>query len=157
MEEQIILKGHIEKKHHVLSKPDLYKDTPMVCFIIPRDYVQGLANFTEGIPCATWELTLRPWPADITTRAWNYFFAIRDRVAKVQGDTSNENKDHLYRSCLQEMCSAEGLELKQSIKDLTKKELWLSTEMMCSWALEGGAYVQDLMPEYRGIKKELRE
>jgi hypothetical protein len=157
MEDKIVLKGHIEKKQHVLSKPEFYEKTPMVCLIIPRDYVQGLVAFTTERPHATWEVTITPWPENITERAWNFFFALRDRVAKAQGDTSSENKDHLYRSCLAEMCSAEGQELKQSIKDLTKKELWKSTEIMYEWALEAEAYIIDLIPEYKGLKKEIKE
>lgn len=158
MEEKIILKGHIEAKHHVLSKPKFYKDTPMICFIIPRDYVQPLVAFTTEKPYASWELTLKPWPKDTTIRAKNLFFALRDRLAVQSGGvspTGQSDKDykyHLYKECIKS-CNFG----KESIKDLNKKELWIMTTVMKEQCIDMGCDIRDLVPEYNSVGKELKE
>ena len=153
MEDQIILKGHIEAKHHVLSKPEFYKDTPMVCFIIPRDYVQPLVAFTTENPYASWEITLKPWSEDATERAKNLFWALRDRLAIQSGGvspTGQSDKDykyHLYKECIKS-CNFG----KESIKDLNKKELWIMTTVMKEQCLDMDCDIRDLVPEIKELK-----
>ncbi|MCK5614002.1 hypothetical protein KAR91_69710 [Candidatus Pacearchaeota archaeon] len=159
MEDQIIIKAQVEKKSRVLAHPDLYTDTNMICFIVPRDYEQALINFGRTHDLSSIELTLAPWPEDVTERAHKFFFALRDRLAAVSDGekVDKEHRDSLYRNCITEFgFPKDGGGFKNSIKDLGKRELWLCTELMMDWCVEAKANVEDMKPEYKFVQKEMK-
>ena len=149
MEEKIILHCYVEKKRNVLAKPNLYTDSPLICLMVKREYYEGLMSYAKDHDMSDLEVTLSPWPKDQTERARKLFFAVRDALAKVSGDTTKEYKDHLYRACLEDMCLAEGQEIKNSITDLNKRELWLTTNLMWENAVNEGADLRHLQVDYK--------
>ncbi len=160
MEEQIILRGRVEKKANILKHPKLYQDVNLICFHIRKEYIPGLVTFGQETDLKNIEITLKPWPEDVTTRAIKYFFAMRDAlVLQTQGDiTPDRNyKDHLYRSCIKKLDIWEDGKLVDSIKGLDKKELWQATEAMKQDCLNEGADIRNLTPEVEAIQKELKE
>ena len=161
MEEQIIIKGRLEPKTNVLSKPEFYQETTMLCFIVPDTYKQALLSYYQehGMKVSM-ELTIRPWPEDITTRAIKYFFAMRDAlVLQTQGDITPDRKykDHLYRSCVKELDIRKEGKVVDSLKDLDKRGLWAATELMRQHCLEEGADIRALIPHVDAVQQELKE
>lgn len=149
MEEKIIIHCYVEKKKNVLSKPDLYTDSPMICLMVKKEYYKGLLAYSRDHDMGDLEVTLSPWPEDVTDRARKFFFAVRDALAKASGDSTKKYKDHLYRSCLADMCLAEGQEIKNSLTDLNKRELWLATNLMWENAVNCGADLRHLQVDYK--------
>ena len=160
MEGEVILKGRIEKKTLLLNNPELYTDVPVVCLIIPKNYLPGLINFSGEVKMQSLEITLKKWPENITERAIKYFFAMRDALVLVtQGDTMPDRKykDHLYRSCVKELDLWKEGKLISSLKDLDKRGLWAATELMRQWCLNEGVDMRVLNPHVDAIQKELKE
>ena len=156
MEDQIRIVGRLQSKSGVLSKPQFFTDVPLVILHVRKEYLSGLMNWSKAHNMNDLEIVIQERPKDITQRGKNFFFALRDRIAKASGDKSKEHKEHLYRSCIREYASSAGLK-KESIKDLDKRELWLCTEIMYEWCIEAEAYIADLIPEYQSVQKELKE
>lgn len=158
MGDQIILKGRLEPKSNIISKPEFYSDTSMLCFIIPEAYkVPFLAYYKEHGMLEAMELTVKPWPLDPQERAKRFFFKLRDRVAEQQGDTGRENRDNLYRSAVRSLDLKKEGKLIQSLKDLDKRGLWLATEKMHEYAIEAECYLGDLIPEMKASQQELKK
>ena len=156
MEEQIILKSRVENKKNILTHPDLYTDTPMLCLVFPREYLQALINYSAEHDMSRLEITIAEWPIDPTERAKKFFFTLRDRICETSGDTSREYKDHIYRSVIEEFKFMKEGKVKNSIKDLDKRELWLVTEKLMDNATAIGAYIGDLIPDYKSSQADLK-
>ncbi len=148
---EMIVKGLIVDKRDILANPNKYKNQVLVCFSVGREYLQKLKLYRSEVDLTKpLEVKMKPWPEEITDRARRFFFELRDRVAKAQGDETRQNKDHLYRSCLLEYTG-----LKSHMSDLNKQELWQCTELMFRWSLEAEAYIGDLQAEYHEVKEGL--
>jgi len=157
MEGEIILKGRIEKKTLLLNNPELYTDVPVLCLIIPKNYLPGLIGFSEGVRMESLEITLKKWPINITDRAIKHFFALRDAfVMATQGDIAPDRayKDKCYRDCVRELDIKKDGKIVDSIKDLDKRQLWQITELMMQYCLEAGADIRNL--SHAEIQKELK-
>ncbi len=160
MEEQIILRGRVEKKANILKHPEFYQDVNLICFHIRKEYISGLITFGQETDLKNIEITLKPWPEDVTTRAIKYFFAMRDAlVLQTQGNITpdREYKTHLYRSCIKALDIWKDDVLVDSYKDLDKKGMYQATELMKQWCLDAGADIRNLTPEVEAIQKELKE
>ena len=157
MEDEIILHCILEKKGRVLSHPDFYTDTPMLMLRIRKEYLPKLIEFSENHNINNLEITLKEWPKDITERAWNYFFALRDKVCEAQGDMSKENKDNIYRSCIRDLDFRLAGRKKDSIKELSQRELWLASEHMLEYCYEAEADMRGLVEEFREFQTENKE
>lgn len=161
MEESIKIKAILENKKHVLHNPDFFKDEPLLCFTPSEEALKALKVYFQSINYeagAPFELVLRPYPNDPTERARKFFFALRDRLAEHMGDVSKEHKDHLYRSCIREFAFLDiNYGVKDSIRNLTRYELWQVTERMMDWLADAEAYTGDLEAEYNQVKKEYKE
>ena len=147
-----IVKGFLVSKKKILENPNAYREKHMICLEVGEEYLQALVHFgTEVDLSKPLEVTMKPWPEEITERAKDFFFTLRDRVCKAMGDETRGHKDHLYRMCLQEYTAGK----KKSIKELNKQELWQCTELMYQWCFENDAYIGDLLRERINIQKEL--
>ena len=158
MENQIIVKGRLEPKSNILSKPEFYSDATMLSFILPEAYKQAMLDYYHEYGFKEhMEITLRPWPQDPTDRARKFFFKLRDLLAEHMGDGSREHKDHLYRSCVRELDIRKGDMVINSLKDLDKRGLWAATELMHQWAIDAGTDLRGLVPEYDSSQRGLKE
>ena len=158
MEDKIVIRGRLISKSSVLNKPDFFKDTPMLVFLLPEVYQQPFMKyFKEHGMKENMELQIAPWPLEPTERAKKFFFTLRDRVAEAQGDSSRENKDMLYRSAVKELGLRKGNTIINSLKDLDRTGLFMATEIMHAWAIEAEAYITDLIPEMKASQKGLKE
>lgn len=157
MESKVTFKGSIIKKTHILEHPEFYYDTNLIAFLIPTDYLPKLIEFTRTNGLKDYEITIEVPPVNPTDRAKKLFFKLRDRLAEASGDTSKEYKEHLYRSCIREFHKREDGEEKDSIRFLTRRELWLSTELMTEWCYEAEANISDIIPEVSASQKEIKE
>lgn len=161
MEESIKIKAQILDKKEVLKNAKFYEHEPLLCFSPYADALQALRNYFKEHPIGAGvkvELLFRPYPGDPHERAKNFFFALRDRLAEKIGDTTREHKDQLYRDCIRDLEFRDiDYSVKESIRDLTRYELWQATEHMMDWLAEAEAYVSDLRAEYEDVKKEYFE
>jgi len=158
MDDQIIIRGRLINKNHILDKPDFFRDTSMMVFLLPEEYRIPMTEYYKNHKMEDMELTIRDWPKTPQERAKHLFFAIRDRIAIDQNgpQVSREDKDHLYHSCIEELdIWHEGRKIN-SIKDLNKRELHVATELMIQWAYEAEVDISDLVPEVRAVRKEIK-
>lgn len=157
-EKIVNLKGGIVSKTVVLANPERYKDQPMLCFLLKEEYIPEIKRFLqENIDFGDLELEMKPWPRDPSEQAKHFFFMVRDRVAKAQGDESRSNKDSLYRECVKDFKFMYHGYPKASMTNLDKRELWLVTEKMYTWAEEAGCMMKDLEVEWSELREELRD
>lgn len=157
MEKEIKIRAKLIKKHHILRAPDLYKEEPLLCLWVNPAYLNGLIAFSKITNMHNLEVVIREYINDPTERAIKFFFVLRDRVAEASGDTSKEYKSHLHHACVREFHFVDDdRNIKSSIKELNKKELWSVTEAMHRYALEANAYIGDLRAEYREIEEDIR-
>lgn len=158
MEDHLLLKGRLEPKSNILSHPDMYEDVTLLCFVVSEAYKGPLrAYYTEQGIKEYQELMLSPWPLNPTERGRKFFFKLRDVLAEKMGDMSRQHKDHLYRSCVRELDLRKEGKIINSLKDLDKRGLWMATEVLHGWAVEAGADLRGLIPEYTESQKGLRE
>lgn len=157
MEEQIIVQGALESKQRVLTHVNFYNDVPLVILRVRKEYFAGLMNWAKTHDIKELEITIREKQKDITERAKRFFFTLRDRIAKHQGDTSRENKDNLYRSAVKELDLWKKGHIISSLKDLDKRGMFMATEVLHRYAIESEAYIGDLIPDYTEIQKGLKE
>jgi len=157
-EKVVILKGGIVNKTVVLSNPKEYQNKPVLCLLLDDSGIPELKTYLKDgkIDLSKLEITLKEWPYDPTERAKHFFFMVRDRVAKAQGDEGRENKDGLYRNCVKSFKFMYKGYPKESVKDLNKRELWMVTEQMYMWAEEAGCMMKDLEVEWSELREELR-
>ncbi len=160
MEDNIILKGRLEPKSNILSHPEFYKNTAMLCFVLPEAYkAPFMKYFIEHGMKDYQEITIKNWPLEVTERAKKLFFTIRDRVAvHTEGENvTRDYKEHLYRSCIEELGLTEKGKRVRSLKTLSKRDMHMATELMIQWAYEAEAYIADLVPEMKAVRQDLKE
>lgn len=84
--------------------------------------------------------------------ARKFLHAVRDSIAKIQGDMSRENKDQLYESCKVE-CGVSG----RSIDDMTKEQVNELIRQMLDWAFEAGVDLSRFSAEREALRRNLDE
>lgn len=157
-EKIVSLKGGIVSKTVVLANPEKYKDQPMLCFLLKEEYIPEIRRFLqEKVDFGDLELELKPWPKDPSKQAIHFYYMVRDRVAKAQGDESRSNKDSLSKHCIESFKFMYHGHPKGSMTNLSKRELWCVTEKMYEWASEAGCMMKDLEAEWKGLSAELVE
>lgn len=159
-----IVRGALIKKDLVLSQPDTFRDVPLICLRVDPRYLPALVEFSQNkkVDLGDLEIHLFPGTKNITERAAKFFFQMRDKVADLQGDDSQTNKDLLYRFCIESLGFLDHGVLKNSIKQLNRWELWKATELMYEWLTEAalsstGENISAFIPTYNDIAEDLRE
>ena len=132
MEDKITVVGRLQSKTGVLEHPELFTDVPLIILHIRDAYMLGLTAWAETHDIRDLELTIREKQKDATQRAWHFFFALRDRLAKkTEGENATRSyKEHLYRSAVRELGIRKEGKLVDSLKDLDKRETWICTELL---------------------------
>ena len=144
------------------SEYDPAKHKEVIILGIDTNWYQNVVNFTKMHPKALMDLmvTFEEWNYEPTEDAKKFYFKVRDRIVQAQdGALTKEAKDHLHHSCLFELgFPDENVEPKTSIKQLTRNELWMATNLMVRWAEQtADCYIDDLMPEYKDAQGGLKD
>jgi len=156
--DKISLRGKLASKKHVLDNPELYRNRPIIVFEVRNEeYLEAARKFA-----AQWKgqmdklvLALGFMPERFEDRAKNLFFAMRDELVAMMGDTSRANKDAVYHGLILncDFRTADGRQI-ESIKELDKKQLWeliqeTEREMNeTNYTYEYGPQINDLARDY---------
>jgi len=100
-------------------------------------------------------------PYNIVEQARKFFFVVVDRIIKKQSGMASREERELMKEQLKAEFGAK--DEKGKLKSLSEKakepysrrELWDLTEGAIQWAEEAGADIQDMLPDYYEMRREM--
>ncbi len=142
----------------IVLKPD-EKGTAKFWFDPPYDeIVRAWARENQIRPGQKVRIIFRVWEDDCSVRAFNLFHALRDELAKAQGDTTAAYKKHL-KECLKYDFGVTkeimpGVVWLKSTTRYTWKEMAQLIDGIITRLIEEGAAIPDFLEEFKQLKKE---
>lgn len=120
--------------------------------------LRGFAIENKIKPGTKLRVVFMLWEDNCSIQAFNLFHALRDRLAKAQGDTSREYKDHL-KQCLKLDFGVRkelvpGTYWLKSTTRYTIKEMNALIDSTITRCLEEEIAIPDYLQEFQDLKKE---
>jgi len=131
--DRISLRGKLISKKDVLDNPEEYRDQKIMVFLLANeDHYEAAKQFHLEWKSRMGNLIMAMGfqDAKFEERARKLFFAMRDRLAEISGDTTRSNKDAIYHGIM-ERCEFRTMDGRpiEHINELTKKQLWEAVQM----------------------------
>lgn len=161
--DRLAVRGRLISKDEVLAYPSKFQKSHIMIFELAdeKHYEAAKTFFKEWKGTGKFRyllLNLGFQDEKFEVRASNLFFAMRDRLAEIHGDSSRANKDALYHGLMERagFRTMDGTPI-ESIKQLTKRQLWeliqLTKRVMDEeeYNYEYAPMVNDLQRDYSGM------
>jgi hypothetical protein len=148
---KISFHGSVIPLKKILENPKFWSDRNLICFAVRDAWWESVKTYgrEHRDELNSQRVTLEKFSGDWSEEAFRLFHLVRDRICEASGDTSRQYKEHI-KDILKKEVSGE-----RSIKDFTRKEMWLVTNKAIDMALEADADIRDFKAEFSELYREV--
>lgn len=143
--------GAVVPMKEILEKPEFWQKQNLICFAVRDAWWDSVKDYGKEHreELKSQRVTLEAFSGDWSEGAFKLFHAIRDRICEASGDTSRQYKEHIKHILKKEVDEV------RSVKDYTRKELWLVTNKAIDMAFETDADVRDLIGDFTELYRDV--